>query len=124
MRSVNRTSHVFSEFAKKNIQVTLAGNHGELIHAAGIEVDRACFDSAIEHIYHALHYHKFREKFTGNIQIITNGLIDISSQDCIDINKKLHDFGFFVDKILTDVEPEGNNPEVFTSKIFKAYKPH
>ncbi|MBO0406347.1 hypothetical protein J1F08_06100 [Aeromonas hydrophila] len=124
MRAVSRTPHVFSEFAKKNIPVTLKGENGELIHTAAIEIDRVRFDTAIEHISYALHYHKYGEKFVGNIQVITSGLVDLSSKDKVEVNKRIQTFGQMVDTLLANIEYEGDNPEVFTYKVLKQDKPH
>ncbi len=124
MRAVNRTPHVFAEFAKKNTPVTLRGENGALINTMAIEIDRDRFDSAIEHISYALHYHKYRETFVGNIQVITSGLVDLSGEDSVAVNGRIQNFGLLVDQILTDVKPEGDNPEVFTYKMLKTDEPH
>ncbi|WP_177342215.1 hypothetical protein, partial [Klebsiella variicola] len=101
--AVNRTPHVFAQFAKKNTPVTLKGENGELIHTAAIEIDRARFDAAIEHISHALHYHKYGETFIGDIQVITSGLVDLSSIDSVEVNDRIQNFGQMVDELLADV---------------------
>lgn len=124
MRAVNRTPHVFSAFAKKNTPVTLKNEKGELIHTAAIEIDRARFDSAIEHISYALYYHKFGKTFAGDIQVITDGLVDLSSEDSVEINERIQNFGRMVDTLLANVESEGDNPEVFTYKLLKIDTPH
>lgn len=124
MRAVNRAPHVFTEFAKKNTPVTLKSENGELIHTAAIEIDRARFDSAIEHISYALHYHKYGETFAGNIQVITSGLVDLSSEDSVEVNERIQNFGRMVDDLLANIEPEGDNPEVFTYKLLKTDEPH
>jgi hypothetical protein len=124
MRAVNRTPHVFSDFTKKNRPVTLKGENGELIHTAAIEIDRARFDSAIEHISYALHYYKYGEKFSGSIQVITSGLMDLSGEHSVEVNEKIQKFGRMVDVLLANLEPEGDNPEVFTYKLLKTDEPH
>ncbi len=95
-----------------------------MIHTAAIEIDRARFDAAIEHISHALHYHKYGETFIGDIQVITSGLVDLSSIDSVEVNDRIQNFGQMVDELLADVEPEGDNPEVFTYKVLKTDEPH
>jgi len=124
MRAVNRTPHVFTEFAKKNTPVTLKGENGELIHTAAIEIDRARFYSAIEHISYALHYHKYGDTFAGDIQVITSGLVDLSSEGSIEVNERIQNFGRMVDDLLANIEPEGDNPEVFTYKLLKTDEPN
>jgi hypothetical protein len=124
MRAVNRTPHVFAEFAKKNTPVTLKGEKSELIHTAAIEIDRARFDSAIEHISYALYYHKLGKTFTGDIQVITDGLMNLSSEDSVEINERIQNFGHIVDTLLANEESKGDNPEVFTYKFLITDAPH
>lgn len=104
---------------KKSTPVTLKTENGEEIHTTAIEIDRERFDSAIKHISYALYYHKFRETFIGDIQVITSGLVDLSDKDSVELNDKIQNFGQIVDNLLSHVPPEGDNPEVFDYKLLK-----
>ncbi|MEL5451861.1 hypothetical protein PTR41_18505 [Serratia bockelmannii] len=119
MRAINRSPHVFTEFTKKSTPVILKAKDGEIIHTTAIEIDRERFDSAIKHISHALYYHKFRKTFIGDIQVITSGLVDLSNEDSVEVNDKIQNLGQMVDKFLTSVPSEGDNPEIFNYKLLK-----
>lgn len=116
MRAVNRSPHVFTEFTKKSTPVILKAKDGEVIHTAAIEIDRDRFDSSIKHICHALYYHKFRETFIGDIQVITSGLVYLSNKDSFEVKNQIQNLGKMVSEILTDVPSEGDNPEIFNYK--------
>ncbi|MGQ7950062.1 hypothetical protein ACULYA_11715 [Providencia huashanensis] len=118
-RAINRSPHVFAEFAKKSTPVTLKTENGEEIHTTAIEIDRERFDSAIKHISHALYYHKFEETFIGDIQVITSGLVDLSDKGSVELNGRIQNFGQMVDNLLNHVPTEGDNPEVFDYKLLK-----
>lgn len=124
MRAVQRTPHVFADFAKKNSPVVLTSTNAETINTAAIEIDRPRFDSAIEHISHALHYHKYQQTFTGNIQVITDGLVDLSGQGSAQFNEHVQNFGKLVDELMESVSPEGDNPSVFSYKMLKTSDPN
>ncbi len=117
-RAISRQRHVFVEFVKKNTRAQISES-GELINTFAIEIDRERFDSAIRHISHALHYHKYGCSFVGEVQIITDALLDMSGSVSTGFNDRVHSCVKKVAFLLKDVSSEGDNPDVFTYKILK-----
>jgi len=114
MRAVQRTPHVFADFAKKNTPVMLVNAEGEEIHTAAIEIDRERFDSAITHIAHGIYYHKYNNSFSGSITVFTEGLMDLDNEDSVEFNEKVQGLGKMIDEYMKDTSMEGNNADIFT----------
>jgi len=114
MRAVNRKPHIFVEFAKKNTPVTLVGEDGKQINTIAIQIDRERFDSAIIHVAHGVYFTKFGERFTGDVSVFTEGLVDLNGKDSVGFNAQIQNLGKMLDEFLKSTKEEGDNPEVFT----------
>jgi len=117
MRAVQRTPHVFADFAKKNTPVMLVNDEGEEIHTAAIEIDRERFDSAITHIAHGIYYHKYKTSFSGSTTVFTEGLMDLGNEDSVNFNEKVQGLGKMIDMYMKDTPIEGNNTDIFTYQV-------
>jgi len=119
MRAIKRSPHVFSEFAKKNIPVVIEGEDGEKIQTAAIELDRERFDREIKHIAHGIYRHKNNSNFEGEITVFSEGLIDLNSDDSVDLNNSIQSLGKAIDVYFSNTPVEGDNVEIFTFQILK-----
>ena len=119
MRAVRRKPHVFTEFSKVHSPVKLVSPDKKVTTSMAFKIDRKRFDTAIEHIARGIYFFKYNEKFSGSVEIFTEGLMDLSSPDCVDVNSNIQKLCKLFDKLLLNTPHEGENTEVFTFQILR-----
>lgn len=123
IRAIKKTPHVYREFSKKNKQVTLFDENGDLSKTAAIEIDRKRFDKALEHIACGIYYEKFKTKFQGEVTIFTDGFMDIQGSKSVKFNQKVQQLGVKIDLLMKNIPREGKNQDIFSYQCISILDP-
>ena len=91
--------------------------HGS--ESSGFHIDRDRFDTAMERIARALHFHEYDEIWSEQIIINTPSLFDLGNHNSFEVNLKQQELKLMIDRFLVSHPVKGDNPLIFHYQIDK-----
>lgn len=118
MRAINRRPETYSNFLDNYQHVALKHPDGEVEHTAAYAIDLKRFDSIMSHLARGLFYHHTQTKWKSDVIVMSNELLDLNSTHAEKINEFTDDTIKRVSALFSDIKSHGQNPEVFSYKIY------
>lgn len=98
-----------------NLQLVML--NGQLVPTYSL--DRARFDTALESVVRALHFHHYGEKWTLRIDFLYPDVLVINPEELRRINVLSKSAGLELERVLQNERRFGDNPEVFHYQIHR-----
>lgn len=118
MRTYRRRPETFLRLLENLTPVLLPSVDGTLRETALFEVDLSRFNKCMWHTATALFFHQTGNKWSGECRVFTDAFVHLKGPDAEAMNKTLFEGTQRIAKALKDVPAQGENPEIFTYKVF------
>ena len=118
MRTYRRRPETFLGLLENLTPVPLPSAGGTPRETASFEVDLARFNKCMWHTAAALFFHQTENKSGGECRVFTDAFVHLKGPDAEAMNKTLIEGTQHIAKALKDVPAQGENPEIFTYKVF------
>ncbi|MER8077660.1 hypothetical protein [Acinetobacter pittii] len=114
-RILDSNKSLKEEFLKNSQQVYVQDNQSkDITETLALTIQKERIDSSLDSCARALYFKEFKEKFLGDIQIVSLFLFDLDPK----FNQIVESLSQNTNKLLSEVQPKGENPEIFTYKFF------
>lgn len=118
LRALRRAPRLTERVLGKSLAVLVENMiAGKIDETIAVKVDNARIDSVLEHVARGLHFHHFRERWTGYVSTISEFLVGIGSPSVLEINQSLERLRICATDFFADSEKYGANQEIFFYQV-------